>query len=176
MQIKTSPLPQLPLELLVVNFCSQGQTFVPPTKILETDTKKDEEKINKKAESVPLKNTERKIEMTSKSIKTTLEQIKNKWEEIITELSETNHSLVFILKMCQLVSMRNGALCLAVPFAFHRDKLAEPKNKKIIEDKLADKFFEKIPLYCEVVVAQEADQSSNADLANIASQFGGEII
>ncbi|MDO8499362.1 MAG: DNA polymerase III subunit gamma/tau [bacterium] len=162
-QIKSSPIPQLPLEILAVQFGS-GQNnhpvAPPPNAVIAKPIKEKDAVATKMAET----------KSTSK-ILTTLEQIKNKWSEIMTELSETQHSLVFILKMCELRCLDAAGLCLTVPFSLHRDKITEPKNKKLLEDKLLEKFGERISIACETPLA-----ASDAEMSNLAADFGGELI
>jgi len=184
-QIKTSPLPQLPLEILAVKFCStendNQNTPDHANKIEDINTDKKnvapvrvvELKIEKKvAEPIKIKPS------GNYKINTTLEQIKKGWQDVIGSLSETNHSLVFILKMCELKSIDNSGLCISVPFSFHKDKLDEPKNKKVISEKLAEKFSESIPYYTEVVAGARPSETTTGDveLNNLAAQFGGEVI
>lgn len=186
-QIKTSPLPQLPLELLVVKFSKPEETITPPPM------------VSASSKDTPLKNTTTPVAAstllatpptaktstleisdpsrpTSNSpLKTTLDDIKNKWSEIVEEISTTHHSLTFILKMCGLQGIDRNGLCIAVPFEFHKDKLEEVKNKRAIEDIFEKKLNERVPFYCQIAPQNTAPENNN-ELNNLAAEFGGELV
>ncbi|MDD4477212.1 MAG: DNA polymerase III subunit gamma/tau [Candidatus Paceibacterota bacterium] len=185
-EIKSSPLPQLPLEMMVVEFTG-GSTVKPTTPTEEKEEEKDAEKNKEPDEKIEkhsgvvseaIKNAVSAITRKTEN-KASFDDVKNKWPEIISRLSETSHSLIFILKMCDLQGVENGCLRINVPFAIHKEKLEEKKNKKIIEDKLAEIFNERIEIICDVApVAEQTIENSNEekDINGLAAEFGGEIV
>ncbi|MFA5061930.1 MAG: DNA polymerase III subunit gamma/tau [Patescibacteria group bacterium] len=158
-EIKSSPMPQLPLELFIVNFSATEP------KTTETTEPKTEES--------PIQ-TPTPAKKPAQPTNTTIDQIKDKWNEIVEEISKENHALTFILKMCNLESIDDAGLHISVPYSFHKDKLDEHKAKKIIEGFLANAFGEKILLCCEVAPGQTAEE--NQELNTLAADFGGEVV
>ena len=188
--IKSAPMPQLPLELFVVEFTCATELHsnpppVIPTRVEESLTPRDERDLSASlkmtAEDKQEKHTltqtikDAVSSLTHKSVKTTLEEIKAKWNEIISAVAKENHSLGFILKMCDIVAINDEGLRLSVPYSFHKDKLDEIKTKKTIEKTLTDFFSEHIQFQCEVI--EGAVQNTNDDELNkLAADFGGEVI
>lgn len=197
-EIKTAPIPQLPLELLIVEFCLKEDPDAPAAALLNDaipdQSKQTENKPAKKTEQTTAENPKetdanKKIarikdklaSLTSKkSIKTTLEQIKTAWPRIIEIITKSNHSLSFILKMSDLENLsKTGLLTITVPYSFHQDKLTEDKTKKMIEKTLADILDEKITMDCVVNNGFNSAHSTTDDdkeISELATDFGGEII
>lgn len=178
-EIRESPLPSLPLELLAVEM-----TLSHHSEKNETENKTTKEDSIAK----PIKKEEQKPSTTFASIKkftqnlgkkeslnTTMEQIKEKWEEIINNISETNHSLVFVLKMCELKEINNDGLKLTAPFSLHCDKIMDHKNKEIIENNLEKIFSEKIKVTCDVK-SEEKNNINDQAIKDLATEFGGEMV
>src|SRR3989344_5130803 len=175
--IKSAPMPQLPLELFVVEFTCQDLSSgsnLPlskrePEGVAEVSTPTTAHTITQ-----TIKDTISNF--THKPIKTTAEEIKNKWEEIIQAVAKENHSLGFILKMCEIQSINDEGLHLSVPYSFHKDKLDEIKTKKTIEKTLTDFFSEHIQLRCEVLEANSPAKENSDELNKLAADFGGEVV
>ena len=172
-EIKSSPLPQLPLELFAVEFgmeeAKSHTTAVIPNPLRGEESLSSPPSqggvgspeatrggLPSVATNTPATPSHSLLErgrqviahITHKEIKTTIENIKEKWHEIIETIGKTNHSLSFILKMSELQAVRDGHLHISVPYSFHKDKISEINTKKTIEQTLADFFSEHIPLVC----------------------------
>ncbi len=195
--IKSAPMPQLPLELFVVEFtcaASSDSSNLPltkreqegvaevsaPTPPTPSRAKGDVSAAQKDDDKKPHTITQTIKETISSiahggSVKTTLEEIKSKWAAVIAEISKENHSLSFILKMSEIQSIDNEGLHISVPYSFHKDKLDEIKTRKTIEKTLTDFFSEHIQLHCDVL--EGALQNNNDDeLTKLAADFGGEVV
>ncbi len=186
--IKSSPMPQLPLELFVVEFtCAPDRHFDDTPIVILTK----EESIPIKKNSIDPSSATASLGMTNntitqtikdtisnlthKQIKTTLEDIKAKWNDVIREISKENHSLSFILKMSNLLAVDDDGLKISVPYSFHKDKLEENKTKKTIEQTLTNFFSERIFLQCEVVESR-VQTNNDDDLNKLAADFGGNVV
>ncbi len=177
--IKSAPMPQLPLELFVVQFtCDKPENNGPVSTSVEEPmtTKKEapteEHKQPQHTITQTIKDTISTL--THKPVKTTLEEIKSKWNEVIQAVAKENHSLGFILKMCDIQNINNEGLHLSVPYSFHKDKLDENKTKKTIEKSLTDFFSEHIQLHC--AVSENSIQKNDEELNKVAADFGGEVV
>ncbi|MBP6859110.1 MAG: DNA polymerase III subunit gamma/tau [Candidatus Magasanikbacteria bacterium] len=205
-EIKSAPLPQLPLELFAVEFgtglehaanTQSPQTTPAPVKPTEpvhqpspTPEITNQTIVPNDAPNTPTPPEEKPINhpiteaiketishITHKETKTTLEEVKAKWGEITAIVAKSNHSLSFILKMSELVAVNNGHLHITVPYSFHKDKLSEIKTRKTIEQAIADIFSENIGLICDV--AENNNQQNNeedSELNKLAADFGGEVL
>lgn len=198
--IRSAPMPQLPLELFVVEFvyATDIQTVIPTTKEESIHNKKigtdlplgasrtssakaslgmtaaQEEKPTAHHIAQTIKDTISTI--AHKPPQTTLEEIKTKWNDVIGELAKENHSLSFILKMSEIQSLDSDGLHITVPYSFHKDKIEEIKTKKTIEKTLADFFSERIVLCCSVLENSAQNTNDDNDLNKLATDFGGEIV
>ncbi|MBI2038081.1 MAG: DNA polymerase III subunit gamma/tau [Candidatus Magasanikbacteria bacterium] len=197
-EMRSSPLPQLPLELFSIEFSISSQaavsdrhgeqqkaepkTAAAPSDLESLPTPDDAIKINAKEENKPtppsftqtIKETISHI--THKEIKTTLEDVRAKWDEIIETIGKANHSLSFILKMSSLRTVENGQLFITVPYSFHKNKIDEIKVKRTIEQALSDVFSEHITLTCEVLETSRPQTEEDTELNKLAADFGGELI
>jgi DNA polymerase-3 subunit gamma/tau len=202
-EIKSSPVPQLPLELLAVEFTipfvspNEENTISPPlTKrrsgevakpiLNKTSTTSSSplSEIKPSPESATTNSENKKIvpSSTSSPIQTTIDQIKEKWNDIVLKLSTKSASLVFIAKMSEPRSIDAEGLHLIVAYDFHKEKLMEAKNRKLIEDILEEIFHEKFRLQCEYE-AKKTEVSApiihgvdDTELGNLAAAFGGEVV
>ena len=189
--IKSAPMPQLPLELFVVEFTcaieshSSNQSLVIPTAVEESLTPDERDPSATYARDDKQKKTEPQhtitqtikdtiSSLTHKPVKTTLAEIKSKWQEIIQEISKENHSLSFILKMSEISAVNDDGLHISVPYSFHKDKIDENKTRKAIEKTLTDFFSEHITLHCSVL--ENSAQNNNDELNKLAADFGGEVV
>lgn len=216
LEIKNSPIPQLPLEILAVEISSASPAdlsvvasaktetsakaghsgpgvIVQPSPVIPTPKDRvspiasatAQESLSKTVtQSVtPPKTIKQTIQSAvshlvgHRDIKTTIEQVKSKWEEIVTKVATTNHSLTFILKMCNLEKMDNGLLYIIVPYSLHKEKVEEAKNKRALEDALLETFQESIGLACIVQSnAVSSPSIPDQEINNIATEFGGEVV
>ena len=194
-EIKSAPLPQLPLELFVVEFACQdssGGSKLPLTKreregVAEVSAPTPPTPSRAEGDVIASeKNGDTKPSITQtikdtissfghKPPQTTLAEIKSKWDNVIEAIAKENHSLSFILKMSDAQSVDADGLHITVPYSFHKDKILEHKTKKTIEKILADFFSEHISLFCSV--AENSTQKANDDELNkLAADFGGQVV
>jgi DNA polymerase-3 subunit gamma/tau len=191
-EIKFSPLPQLPLELLaievsdIINFLDSAPTEKAPKtnekEVVKKETPDETPKIS--AKKIEEKNPVSQIadtiknaitQITDQDITTSLDTIKSKWSEVVEKASVSVPSLNFILAACTVCELKGNCLHLSVPYAIHKDRLDTVKNRQTIENCLQQIFSEKIRLSVSVVQEQPAP-SADADMANLAAQFGGEVV
>ncbi|MFH1790330.1 MAG: DNA polymerase III subunit gamma/tau [bacterium] len=186
-QIKSAPIPQLPLELFVAEY-GLIEISNPPEKQSQDREQAELKKEKSEPDPEPLKETSTKMttkikekisSITSrKPVKTSLEQIKNKWTQIIENIAVNNHSLGFVLKMCEVRDLeKDGRLTLTVPFSLHKDKIEENQTRKIIEDNLKDNFGEPISICCKIgKIDDNQDENHDQEINDLAVDFGGEVV
>lgn len=186
-EMKRAALPQLPLELWVIEASGTDNTItnepVVQTPNLDTVVKIKTEKQetatsvdNPPAHKITdtIKTAISNLTHTNKMPEATLDMVKEKWSDLSRELDSTNHSLTFILKICDLVALNENGLELSVPYSFHKEKIEDRKTKKTIEDSLEKLLGERISIFCTVKESQT--EKTNDEVGAIAANFGGEII
>lgn len=180
-QIKQSPLPQLPLELLVAEFCSNDFNEAPPTvaAIAKIDVKSEPAvKPEIKKESAGLKETIKTVVETfthKEPPRCDLKQVQNSWNEMMEKIGARYPSLVFILKMCEINKVDENGLHVGLVYSLHKEKLEDKKTKREIENCLAQILGEKINIVCELKETAKPPVA-DSDLQNLANEFGGEIV
>ena len=187
-EIKTAPIPELPLELWVIENnlpLNLPNTF---SDILSKEVKEKNKSFEKKTEEEIEEKKEASLPSFTQTIKTAishithhessaqpipLEQIKQRWEEVITAIGTQSPSLTFIMRMCTVEEINEKGIHLTVPYLLHKEKLTEMKNKKIIEDSLEKIFNQKLNFFCTIHTNLSVAETN---LSELAQEFGGEII
>lgn len=162
-KIKSSFIPQLPLEMAIVksqNYTESLQTEQNTsiaTKIAYTKSKSSEESKNA-PNSPALSKSDTMVESKKEQIKTisepreeeapesrppledsnfTLEDVKKCWNQAILEIKPLNHSLSAILQSCRPIKAEKGVISIAARFPFHKDKLNDDANRLTMESVFA---------------------------------------
>jgi hypothetical protein len=162
-KIKSSFIPQLPLELAVIKAVGEGMESKQSTRNAsparnasvaggpgETGRRSiTKQFINETKDQQPVishqpqeENNSTNVEEVSNdenSKNITLEMVKNKWRELLDGAKPYNHSLAVLLSNCQAASVKDNIICIATKYSFYKDKLNEEQNKLTIE-----KVFAKI--------------------------------
>lgn len=129
-----------------------------------------------------------------------IEEVLAKWNEVLAKVKKHNHSLSFILKVCEPRSISENGLCLAFKYKFHKERIDNPNIRAIVEKTLKEVYD--LPLKVEVIidetleVAQAEPERGSAPenkaeakngapeeaaggedmMANLLKTFGGRIV
>lgn len=159
--IMDSPIPQLPLELAVIESClttddvllnlnndnSKGgneNKTKPPVKIAEDKTVKSEVKLS---EQKPIE-----------KLKFTLEEVKNRWQEVLEHVKGLNRSLSYVLANASLVGVKENRLEIGVAYPFHHDRLRESKNRSVMAEATQRVFG--LPYIIDPILVQIAENET----------------
>lgn len=124
-EVRFSPLPQLPLELVVIEFCQPGQ---------------NNPKIPEKKEVLPEKPTisptitKDQIEVSPRQAPKSSDFLTN----LIEQVKKENHSLAGILRSSKVESESDGKVILSTPYKFHAEKLNDPKVLELLQKKVSE--------------------------------------
>lgn len=129
--MKISPIPELPLELAVVEFCGYGP-----------------QKPEVHTEEAPAASPG----MTPTGM-LTLEKLTEHWPDFIAELKPYNHSVAGVLRSARPKSVDRGIVTIEAFYPFHKDKLSESKTKDTLVAVLKKLFGEKVKV--EIVLGQK---------------------
>jgi len=196
-EMKTAALPQLPLEMLIIEWIgSTSQTATTTTTKqdtqipLQTKTVPEDkaQQIEKNTENITVDiqqetteiATNKAVEQNNEETKTiinnstiTQNDVEQQWISCISHIESTLPSLSFILKSAHIHSLKNNTVCISVLYDLHKDKLLETKTKKQVEDILSKTCNASI-IIDVIVEKKEAQQQEN--LADLAAAFGGEVM
>ncbi|MFH1412873.1 MAG: DNA polymerase III subunit gamma/tau [bacterium] len=170
-QLKDSFIAQLPLELAVIEICSEAQPSRP---------------------SAPVKIADKPISTNPKAS----DEITAKWPEFLNRVKQNNHSLSFILKSCRLSGIEGSQVCLTFRHKFHKDRISETETKHLIESALTDIYGAKLTIKALLdenliiengIVDKTEINSNNNDkdvvnntnneaINNVLKNFGGKIV
>ena len=185
-EIKQAPIPQLPLELLILEWCdantstqkttNQNKDNTPNITKEEKENKQTKQKTSQKNNSPNSKSDEETTNKTKNSTKTNTKSksVQANWESFIEEVEERSPSLVFILKMANIVKNDSDQVRLEVKYGFHKEKLTQNNNMKKIEEAMQQALDEKVQIEIQI---QENESEQNDDEVNeLASALGGEVV
>ena len=117
-ELKYSVLPQLPLELLILEWC------------VEKKEENDRKDLNEKIDEVT---DVKKKEINSSKKVFTVSKDDEAWQSLIDKVKIYNHSIAGVLRGGSLKSWDNNEVVIETGFKFHKEKLEEIKSKTIIE-------------------------------------------
>ncbi len=92
------------------------------------------------------KNKGDEAESSFKKVNLSLAQIKDKWSEVLIRIKKYNHSLSFVLRVCEPRNISGNQLCLAFKYRFHKDKVEQAGMKSLIEKVLREVYNSYIEL------------------------------
>lgn len=168
---KTAFLPQLPLELAIIDFIDKykegpSQVCQKPEKIKEIKAER------KKPEAV-----ESNSHQPTNGLK--LDEIKAKWKDVLVAVRPYNHSVEAFLRAARPVGIDDKYLYLEVFYKFHKERLEDAKNRKLVERGIEEVFGDKMSFCCRLVsfgtpvdvVAEKSLPSS--ELYDVAKEIFG---
>lgn len=184
-QIKLSPIPQMPLEMGVIEWVEKekednanGPQTGGPTN--DTNTPNDRlqatgYKLQEKADEPKKTIVERVKEMVTKAPDFSLTDVNTKWNEFLGKVEKQFPSLSFILKMSEIISLEGNTIQISVQYNFHRDKIMEKACQRNIETLLSEVLGDTARIEASVQTNGETSPASD-ELQKLASSLGGEII
>lgn len=108
-EMRISPIPELPLELAVVEWCTETSV-------------KSKVKIEKLEEQL------QPITHNPQSISNDV------WNELVSQVKPRNHSVSALLKSARPLSFDGKTFIITVFYKFHKDKLEQATNSQLIEE------------------------------------------
>jgi len=161
---KTTLLPQLPLQLAVIEFTKKEMRIV---RKVGVDKKIRANKIDKMD----------KIDKISKKT-INLAEIEKHWNELLTVVKPMNHSVAAFLRAAKPREVVDDALVLEVFYQFHKDRLEEERNRRIVEDGLIKTCGCRLKIKCvlgekKVQKVKAENKSEDGDLYEIAKEIFG---
>ncbi len=190
-KISSSVIPQLPLEIAIVNTTKQAtisnqnfkeedkkeiaKTFDKNTSVNDDDkqlTPKISQNVTKISPDSEMKT------LHGESTNFSLEQIKNNWSKIVNYTKTENMSLSSLLIQTHPMHLQDNKLILAVRYQLHKDKLLENKNKLTIQKAFDIIISAPILIEVQIVSEEEFHSLSPSDLLSKASSImgGGQIV
>lgn len=156
--IKFSVLPQIPLELVVVEWCLTEQ--VQSLKFSFDPERRREGKVQNEDRDEK-KDKEVRVE-TKKAEGSTGEKkhgdlfrenalSEDFFQALIANVKRDNHSIAGILRGCRLLEISGDNVCFETKYKFHRDKLSEAKTASILDRRASEILHGKVHVVVNLV-------------------------
>lgn len=179
-QIKLSPIPQMPLEMGIIEWTTTTDTKdadytdkndQTPNDRLQATGYRLQEKIEEPKKTI----VERVKEFVNKEQTFTLADVNAKWNEFLGKVEKQFPSLSFILKMSEIVELDGDIVKINVQYNFHRDKIMEKACQRNLETLLSEIMGGKASIEASTQTKDDVAPASD-ELRELASSLGGEII
>ena len=101
-----------------------------------------------------------------------LEMTEDVWQKVMTETKKLNTTLAALLRDTKPIGVSGDILNLGVKFKFHKDKISENKNIKILEEAIEKVTGQKLRVKCEVADLKKKpkEKLSDDDLIKAAEE------
>jgi DNA polymerase-3 subunit gamma/tau len=126
--LKNSFIVQLPLEIAAIKLCAAG---VPETAFAPA--------LSARPNKVPAAANSTSGNQPATVMPIKFAELQEKWNELLLHIKKYNHSLSFILKVCE-PRENNGALCLVFKYKFHKERIEQPAIKQILAQAMQEVF------------------------------------
>lgn len=156
------PLPQMAVEIALISLISDQRTAdsknqvsslksqILPSKseIRSTNSETNSNvKTNAEIQKIDQDLKAKSYELQAASI---LEDVKNKWDDIVAEVRPHNHSLFGFLQAMKPKSATDATLTISTKYGFHKERINDTKNRKIIEDAIQKVVGKRLSITCEL--------------------------
>lgn len=190
-RLKFSSIPQLPLELAIVEICEsqlsvlsgqlsdKGQPVVSQSveesenEKLEFRSEKADEEVRGKIQNITLQDPTSHIQPpTSISDSADIQKLKEKWTFVLETIRPYNFSLEALLRSTNIAECSETTVIMEVPYSFHQRILEAPKNRDLLEGILSEVLGRSI----KVSTVLGTRPQRKEDIANIEVAADDEII
>lgn len=163
---KTNVNPKAVLSLVAAK--GSGKEITPA---IAKETDKDTEISLPPAQNDQMKKEEKG---RGRGLKKNIDVTNGKWKQFLLEIKSKNNTLYAFLRVAS-PSFADGNLVLTFPYKFHKERIEDHKNKKIVESVLEKVYGDTIILKCELA-GNGNGNSKVKDVDKAASILGGEIV
>ncbi len=163
--IRTSPLPQLPIELALVEWSTpppQTHPLTPPPS------------PQKKTEKIIEENKEAFSASSAKKPLIHVEDVKNVWSALLENIEKKHPSLCSILHMADVTGVHEDNVELHLAYPFHRDSVMEKTRRSTIESILSSLLG--TPLRLTAVVLETPSIPNQEAMTELATALGGDVV
>jgi len=173
--IPGSTIPQLPLEIAIVEICGPKAPVIKKQTEKSETTTKSATKSEKKTEDKTIKKQAAKKTVDKKDL--TIEVIQEKWPELITAVQKDNPSMAGLLSKALPTSLESNKITLPVKYELHVEKLSNGEAALTLSTVLDTIFHTTL----KIVPVKKDDSSAKSEsstdiLAHAKDMLGGTIV
>lgn len=144
-KLKFTSIPQLPLELAVVEICGEetGKTLDDRNSKLDIEARSSN--IENQSSTIQPQNPDSSIKRLASKPDETISadpsdilKLKEKWTFVLETIRPYNFSLEALLRSIRISECTDSTVILEVPYSFHQRILEAPKNRDLLESIMSD--------------------------------------
>lgn len=158
-EVKFSPIPQLPIEIVIISWCGEiGQEKSQP--------------------KIPLK--------PKKENPGLLAEIEAKWADLLAGVKPLNHSVEALLRAAQPIGFDKEVLTIGVFYRFHKERLETEKCRSVVEQVASELLNQPIKLKCVLTekkpsqplspTASSSSVEEDTDIVKVAEEIFGSRV
>ncbi len=186
--LKNSFIAQLPLELAITRLCQDNPGMRVKPEITGAKPGNPANFIPKPDNPTPA--VSKTISISEGQVgDIDIETIIKKWHEVLAKVKQHNHSLSFILRVCEPRSVDGNKLCMAFKYKFHKNRIGDRQVKDLVEKVIREVYGK--PLLVEAVIDESiqipengaknvnaAGNNAKSDemLDGLLKTFGGKVV
>lgn len=159
-KLKNAHIIQLPFELALAEICASQDNLAPLTG------------LDKKPLLAENLNKNKQANVNKSSAKLNKEAIASKWNEVLIKIKKYNHSLSFILRVCEPREFNDGKLFLAFKYKFHKDRVSDAQIKTLVEKVVSEVYG--VDILIEPIIDETMDVNSNSLVSEENKEINGD--
>ena len=175
-ELKSTPIPQLPLEIVAAEHCTEPGTspVARSTSPAEPGTLPVARSTSSAEVSPRPPQATSDAPRAARQFTTPIETVILRWDELCISVQEENPSLPFLLRVARPLRVEDGVLVIGVQYKMHAEKLNSAKNiNSIVRGLTALYGNDNIAVRAEIA----PEQSGDGALTNsLISEFGGAAV
>ncbi|KKT54675.1 MAG: polymerase III, subunit gamma and tau protein [Candidatus Collierbacteria bacterium GW2011_GWB1_45_35] len=170
-KIKISPLPLLPLEIVLLSLSVEGKGEEPATASRPVSEKKQVEDSVVKVSSKDIVDKSNEVTQGDSATIVNIDTVKLGWVDFIKTVALTYGSLAGMLRLVSPVYVEGKSLTLSVTSRFQQEMLEREVKKKVIEEEMA-KLWGPLTFKC-VLIDRGSRTEPRSEDENLSQINGG---
>lgn len=165
-------LPQLPLELAIVEFLAEPAAPVAGSTSARSSSAGSI--VAPKAIHHPpsTQSSSAVLPSSDKPVNFSLSDLVAKWDRCCAHIGDRNIALPLVLKGAVPTAIEGNRITLAFAYDFHAQTFRDAKNLRLLEEAIAAVMLEPVIINCTVTSERAADDA----VASLAQAFGGAVL
>lgn len=163
-EMKFAVIPQLPLELALLEFVVNPTGSASPSVQVSSERKSFTHTASQ--------NNSVETFAPGHSLRQKEEGLEQIWPQVLAQVKPKNHTIEALLKGCRPESLENDILTLQFFYPFHKEKIEEARNRKIVEEAVAEALGRKVRIRC--VLSDTPKSKTRATATVVSSEISDE--
>ncbi len=173
--LSASFIQQLPLEVAIINLSSSSVSDQNARMIsMNTVSASNRNYGNQGLSQAKPANGQTPFRDADKIPSTEIEknEISSRWNEVLAKIKKYNHSLSFILRVCEPRSVTGNDVCLAFKYKFHKDRLSDNGIRQIVEKVMEEVYGRRFSI--EAIIDENIQANNSLSASENAPVFSEE--